>query len=440
LSRPAPAARPHSDRPASRWSSLPWTAIGITLLVLLTAAFSVEPIRDAVTLGVVDEARLALPASYLALEPISSVLDTLTLLTVAQHVALLLWVFAIFALWRVLRARGRRAASATTTTLGAARREVRAALLLLAGIFVVYAVGTMAPRPMAALSVSDPMVLIADFHSHTKYSHDGRIGWDEDDVRSWYAGAGFNVGYITDHQTFEGAERGVAANPGLAGEGTMLLQGLEAFYKGEHVNILSADRRYRGLTNATLHDVDEEALRLASLLPATTPVLIETMPGKLANVPAASDTAPGVRAIELIDGSPRGLAQVRRERARIIHIADSLDLALVTGSDNHGWGRAAPGWTLLRVIGWRGMRSDSLATRLESTLRNAGRGATRVVERRIGCGTNVLCVAFTPAVVGWRMFTTLSSDERVSWLIWTWGVVIVAAGFRRLRLRPSTAA
>ena len=34
----------------------------------------------------------------------------------------------------------------------------------------------------------------------------------------------------------------------------MLLQGLEAGYKGEHVNILSAGRRYRGLTNPDLRE------------------------------------------------------------------------------------------------------------------------------------------------------------------------------------------
>src|SRR5437764_10613241 len=52
-------------------------------------------------------------------------------------------------------------------------------------------------------------------------------------------------------------------------------------------------------------------------------------------------------------------------RQRIVHIADSLNLALVTGSDNHGWGRAAPGWTLMRIPGWRGMSTDSLSRRIE---------------------------------------------------------------------------
>ena len=29
--------------------------------------------------------------------------------------------------------------------------------------------------------------------------------------------------------------------------------------------------------------------------------------------------------------------------------------------------------------------------------------------------------------VAWRMFTTLSADERVMWIVWTWGIVLIAA-------------
>ena len=39
-----------------------------------------------------------------------------------------------------------------------------------------------------------------------------------------------------------------------------------------------------------------------------------------------------------------------------------------------------------------------------------------------------------------RDFTTLSGDERVMWIIWTWVVVMMVRGFRRFRVRPSVAA
>jgi len=410
--------------------ALRWPIV-ITLLVIVSAVFVVDPIRDAVTLESVGEAGLGLTAGYLAIAPMSSVLDTLTLLTVGQHIAIALWVIGLFIISRVRRARS------SEVLLW---REALAAIALVAGILIVYALAALAPRPMAGLTTSDATVIAIDFHSHTKYSHDGRRGWDEEDVRAWHRAAGYDVAYITDHATFEGAERGIAGNPAQAGEETVLLQGLEAFDRGEHVNILSAGRRYRGLTTPDLKDVDDQALAMADLVPGTSPLLVETIPGNLSKFSSKANAAPAVDAIEIVDGSPRGLSQTRRERARIVHLADSLNLALVSGSDNHGWGRAAPGWTMLRIPGWRGMPTDSLSRLIETILRFGRRQSTRVVERRVADASSPIALAFAGPVVAWRMFTTLSADERVMWLVWTWGLLLLARGGRAyLRRTPNAA-
>jgi hypothetical protein len=425
----------HSPRPATHrvawYERIAWFPLGVTLIVMLTALLAVDPIRDAATLGDVGEARLSVSAGYTVIAPLSAVLDTITLLTVAQHIALLLWVFLLYVGWRV---RGPRR---NTTPL----REARNAAFLLGGILVTYAAAALLPRPMAALETSDDTVLSIDFHAHTKYSHDGRPGWTEDDVRNWHHAAGYDVAFITDHATYEGAERGIAANPGLAGEGTMLLQGLEAFFRGEHVNILDAGRRYRGLTTPDLKDVDEQSLSIAAVIPATTPVIIETLPGNLSKIPATtSQGATGVSAIEIVDGSPRGLSQTRRERARIVRIADSLNLALVVGSDNHGWGRAAPGWTLMRIPGWRGMTTDSLSRRIEGVLRVGRREATRNVERRIAGGVTPIGLAFAAPAIVLRMLTTLSPDERVMWIVWVWAIALAPRVWRSVRSRRASTA
>jgi hypothetical protein len=436
LARSTPRV-PHAASPSPRPRLAPRAAfravfwpIVVTLLVLSSAAFTVDAVRDAATLEAVGEARLDVTAGYLSIAPISSVLDTLTLLTVGQHIAVALWVIGLFAVYRVLRARR----SAVVL-----RREAIAAGGLLAGIVVVYAAAAVLPRPMAQLVTSDATIIALDFHAHTEYSHDGRRGWDEEDVRAWHRDAGYGAAYITDHATFEGAERGIAGNAAQAGESTVLLQGLEAVDRGEHVNILSAGRRYRGLTTPDLRDVDDQALTMADLIPGTSPIVVETVPGNLSKLSARPpNAAPGVDAIEIVDGSPRGLSQGRRERARIVRLADSLNVALVTGSDNHGWGRTAPGWTLLRIPGWRGMPTDSLSRRLEEVLRIGRRDATRVVERRVADGTSPIALAFAGPVVVWRMFTTLGPDERVMWLVWTWGLVLVVRGLRANRRRPTT--
>jgi hypothetical protein len=434
------SAHPHGDAPPpppKAWHRrIPWWAVAITVVVLVSAAFAADPIRDAVSREAVGEARLEVSPGYILLAPTSAILDTITLLTIPQHIAVLLWVIGVYVVWRLM-------ASSTKPDV---RRETIGAATLLGAIVLTYAAAAYLPRPMASLTVSDETVLAADFHSHTEASHDGRKGWTDDDVRAWHRDAGYDVAYITDHRSFTGAERGVASNPPVAGQGTLILQGIEAVFRGEHVNILNAGRRYKGLLTADLGDVDEQALQMASIIPPTTPVLIETIPGNLDKVPAAGQevgSGGGVQAIEVVDGSPRGLTQSRRDRARIDTLIEKLNLAPVSGSDSHGYGRAAPAWTLLRIPGWRGMTSDSLARRIEEVLRNGRRDATRVAERRVAESTTPTSIALAGPAVAWRMLTTLSADERVMWIVWTWAIVLIAAAVRRrrrMRVPPTVAA
>jgi hypothetical protein len=409
-------------------------ALAVTVLVLASAVVRVSPIRDAATLEPVSEARVTYSAAYLAGAPFFDTLDTLSLLTVGQHVALIVTAIVAYAAWRVWHRRRkaiapRKDGSVDHPAERAALREVAFAGLLLLGLAAVYAIGAVVPRPMAALAVRDLDVVVVDLHSHTKYSHDGRPGWEAEDVRDWHAASGYDAAYITDHRHYRGAEEGVAANPSVAGQGTVLLSGLEVVYGGERVNVLSAGRVYRGLTTENLWDIDTVALALASLVRSREPVIVQTVPARLERIgPAQGPGTPGARAIEIVDGAPRGLSQTRRERQRIVRLADSLNLALVVGSNNHGWGRTAPGWTLFRIPGWRSMAPDQLATSIESAIRQAGRDAARAVERRVAdADGSPIRLALAVPLATWRMLTTLSTDQRVSWIIWAW--VLAAAWF-----------
>jgi hypothetical protein len=414
--------------------------------VLISAAFAEEPLRDAMSLGPIPEGHLDLSASYLAIAPLSNVLDTITLLGVRQHLAVLVSLLAIYAAIRIWRATIYGHIDTAGTPPSRVVREARDAALFLLAIIVLYAAALALPRPMAAIVAqpSDP-ILVVDFHSHTRFSHDGRPDWDASDVRAWHRSAGFDAVYISDHRTVEGAELGIADNPREAGQGEMILQSLEAGWHGEHVNILGANRFYKGLTTPDLRDVDEQSLTLASLLAGREPIIIETLPGKLERMmPAKGPQTAGVRAIEVVDGSPRGLDQTRVLRSRIVHLADSLNIALVAGSDNHGWGRTAPGWTLLIVPGWRGMGTDSLAFSIERALR-VGREATRVVERRIPGelnGGNALELTLSLPIIAWGMFATLSVDERVMWILWVWALAVawrITSSWRRRARQPRVA-
>jgi hypothetical protein len=418
-----------------RLRRVPIGLLTVAGLVVLSAAFSVAPLHDAATFGAVSEVSLRRPTGYLLLAPLSNVLDTLTLMSVRQHIAIVLTIIAAYAIWwwRVGRV--------GLASIAPARRALREAarigvgIVLLVGLYA--AVGIM-PRPMAALEAG-PDILVVDFHSHTRFSHDGRPDWTAEDVRAWHRDAGFNVAYITDHRTFEGARDGWSNNPAQAGDGTVLLPGIEVVWRGEHVNVLDADRMYRGLFDDLLRDIDEKALTIASALPGAEPVLVETVPGDLSKMVAARGLGTeGVRAIEVVDGAPRGLGQTRRERARIVHLADSLNLALVAGSDHHGWGHTAAGWTLMFLPEWRAMSDEQVSKSISTIIRNTGRRATRVVERYVADTEHGVALPLTVPLVGWGMFRALSSDERIVWLAWAlvlyliWRVVDVRRREREL--------
>lgn len=405
---------------------IPWTPLLISVAVLLSGGFAVQPVRDVASLADVAEAFLVRPGAYVALAPLSNVLDTLTLLSVRQHIALALGIIVVFLLSRGI------AALLVRPRLPLRSDAIAAGVLVLA-IVLAYVAAPMLPRPMANLEASDAHVLRVDFHSHTSASHDGRGGWSAGRNRAWHSAAGYDVAYVTDHATVVEAEKGMAANPNPATEGVTLLQAIEVTWTGEHVAILGAQRMYKGLLTPNLRDVDEQSLHLASLLPGREPVVIWNHPRQLNRLPIASGPGSvGVRAIEIVNGAPDGMDEVRPKRAQIAALAESRNVALTGGSDNHGWGRTAPAWTLMRIVGWRGMQGDSLAFNIERVFREGGFRSTRVVERRVADpGSSKLQLFATVFTVPARMLTTLSNDERFAWLLWTWGIFALLRWRRR---------
>lgn len=409
---------------------VPWTAVAITLLVILGSGFAADPIRDAITGETVGEVVLTRSLAYIVLAPLSDVLDVLTLLSKAQHIAFVAAILVLFVVWRIVVAWRRR------STL---RGHALSFAAVLAGLVVLYAAMALLPRPMAYLTSEDANIVRVDFHSHTRASHDGRPGWGAEQNREWHRDGGYDVAYVTDHASVTEAERGMARNPSPAGDGVTLLQGIEVTWTGEHVAILGAERTYKGLLTANGRDVDVEGLRLASLIPNREPAVIWNHPHHLDRLPIASGPrTPGVRAIEVSNGAPDSMDEVRRQRQAIFALATQHQLTMTSGTDNHGWGRTAPNWTLLVIYGWRALSTDALATQIENLVRNGSPESTRIIERRTAPSTSGLSVAATIVTAPGVMLATMSSDERVSWLVWTWAITLLVWVVRRRRALPGT--
>jgi hypothetical protein len=311
------------------------------------------------------------------------------LLSLGQHIALVLTVVIAALVFR--------------------RKLTNAALMLLV---MLYAAGVLVPRPMASLSVADPETARVDFHSHTNASGDARSGFTVDSNREWHRRGGFDVAYVSDHQNFAGAEKAVRSNPMRAGDRTVLLSAYEGRYLGTYQIFLMGVADSAGLITPR-HWMKEGTLRSGR-----TPVSVIAMPGPIKDITLAGrDSAPHYAAIEISDGSPKGFAQIDRDRAVILQRADSLGLSLVSGSNNHGWGRVAPAWTLIRIPGWRTMPPDSLGAAIEASLRN--RAAVRVIER-VRPTLASYGVVLTLPVILYQLLRTITMPERLAWIAWIW--------------------
>lgn len=404
--------------------------VGVGLYVALTGLAPITPLRDAVTLEPFSGGVLVRPWTYLIGAPLFGLQDTLTLLALPQHFAVLATLAAFYVSWR------RRARAGDGSWRHRVMREVVLAGVALVTVGAFYLTGALLPRPMTGLRVDDPRAVVVDFHSHTGVSHDGRGGFDAEKNRAWHAAAGFHAAYITDHYTWRGYDDGHTANPATAGSGVVLLEGAELRIHRRPVVALGRRGGYVPALDSDSVYLDPERLRSEASTGEVAPTLIYTMPGALRFVvPATAAEPTGVVAIEIHDASPRGLEQTRNEREQIVALADSFDLALVGVSNLHGWGRTATAWSLVRIDGWQGMDPARLSREIEATLHSLRREAVDVVERVVPHhdGSPVR-IALTAPLVLMSHGRALSWGERTSWMIW----LLALGGV--LGLRPNVAA
>jgi hypothetical protein len=382
-----------------------WRPLAFFVFLVVALAVPVTtPVVSIVTGSPVPGVTLTHPVAYLLLAPICGVFDALTALSVSQHIAFLCFVLSLFVVWRVYRLwRPTRRRGLLLTGL----IELGMLALFLGGLVGVYAVGVLVPRPMARLHVEDPDLVVVDFHSHTRSSHDGRKSFTAERNRAWHRGAGFDVAYITDHDSTRAALEAEKRNPRRSGDGTVLLAGREVVYRDMHVTTIGTfDPRTRTSTSEPC---------------GPWPVVVGTIPANLSRVPRAEcpDHGGGLSAIELLDGAPKGLEVGDRQRDRILAIADSLDLAVVASSDNHGWGSTAVGWSVIRIPGWRDLTPEQLNDAIVRTIRTQGRHAVEVVglrrPREVPTG---LWASVEPLLLPQTFVARLSHAERIAWMAW----------------------
>jgi len=387
----------------------------------MTAVFSFSPLVDVIHPEAPAIATLRTSVPYDVIAPFSNVLDALTLLSPDQYAATFaLCAIIALGLWTYRSSRSR----ARFVPI----RLVRAALCFSGGTIAVAGIMLVATRPMASLALADRDLVAIDFHSHTDASHDGRSGFDAERNREWHSSSGFDVAYVTDHRTFDGALNGAARNPAQSGDRTVLLPGVELRDADEHPILIGVDPKRMRITSP-----DWKAAAVEADGGPAPPMLLLSLPGNIVHIPL-DETSGTVHltAIEAADGSPRGMAQSARDRDAIMALAARLHLAVLSASDNHGWGRTAPAWSVMRIPGWRDMTPAGLDIAIRRTIIAEGPRAIDVIVRRTAPPPgNVLETAGGGIIVAVVMLRTMSLPDRVSWLAWSWGLCFVSLRIAR---------
>ena len=413
--RPLALVRETSARTTSRWIPVAGSA-----LVFGASLFAAPALTDSLTGKTSADAVLSLSVWYQGLAPICDALDTISMFSQAQHLAFLLTYALVFVAWRLIR----RQRSSTPTRM---RDHVVAAVKALFVLLSVYVVGAMLPRPLARLSMTSPDAVVIDFHSHTRYSWDGRSGFSPEESRRWHHASGFDVAYVTDHSTFAGAEEAALGNPPHAGDGTVMLSGIEVRDRGNHLIVLGTDAGdWRSYTAGDLHERIFE--REAEARGAARPVVLFTLPGNL-----RSESAMAVDGIELSDAAPRGLSESDGERNEILGLAHAQSKPLVASSNNHGWASASPAWSVMQIHNWRAMTPAQLDVAIRRQILTRGLAAVRVIDRRPVPSVSFVGLALTVPDAAWEMLTTMSWAERTSWLIWIWAAHALALLVQKIR-------
>ncbi|MDQ6989044.1 MAG: hypothetical protein Q9M19_04115 [Mariprofundaceae bacterium] len=367
-----------------------------SVVLLLSWIFQLEPLRDAVNMLAVSGFRLEISAWYIILAPLMNILDVLSFCSASQHQAVIaVWLVlpCLVSLLLLLRKK--------TPWLKCIAKLALTFTVSVVFLLLLYVLALLLPRPMGALVAEETDVLLVDFHSHTNFSWDANSFFTAKQNRLWHEKAGFDAAFITDHLSFAGVQAAKQENPTRAGDGLLLLAGLEEVYQGVHVLALCAD------TN--IYEISSTGCQ---------PLFIQANPSAIERLEETHDAGRGVLGVEIHDAAPVGLETILQRDIWLAQ-AEKFDVAVVYGSDNHGWAYAASAWSVLRIPDWRDMDADALELAITQHIRNQGFAAVQVVERNLLLpASSWLGQVMMPAQLLWRMLCVLSPLERLSWWLW----------------------
>jgi len=409
-------------------------AIVLTVVIVLGQDFGYpSDIKDIVTGQFNKGIRLHYPITYLLFAPFFQIADHLSILSTRQHIAFgsavnLFWIGV-----RLLKLFG------TPFSIRLFLIEVGKVLLLNLGLFMVFVVAVLVPRPMARLELDDKDLLAFNIHSHTHASGDGRRSFSPLKNMLWHERGGFHANFITDHNVIhgsvEGRENSISREPQ---PGMISMRGEEVSLLRSHWILLGNQTPRRKKT----YDMGYEGIKslLQKVSQGKDQIVIASLPQYWQDHWDHLDDflAWGVQGFEIVTSSPRALDFPPRLRSRIVKMSRENNLLMTGGTDSHGWGSTVYVWNLVRFPNWRGIPPERLEEELIQLLRQKRFNAVQVVVRqKAETPDHPWMLVVDPLLQIWEGARSLPFAQAVSILMWIWVPLGLSKLVGRIRAHPA---
>ncbi len=404
--------------------------LSLTALLLGARLAAVPALSDPVAGSAPPSLHLAVPWLYLALAPLFTLWDGVSMLSMGRLRGFLFGLAALYVAWRIGRLLQTRYLQGTSTappfSLLKEIRTLAVTLVLLAAFLLG---GALWHRPMLALAGADPEDLVVDFHSHTNVSHDVRNtlmrGFDTEANLRWHTRAGFDATFITDHNVVS-RQSPVASPTSRVASGqsstasTVLCPGIEVSAWRAHIVLLGdtlpVDRsRYNGSLDALLTLLSTSDSALGALSLASLPEYRRNHWDRLDQLVTA-----GLDGFEIVNASPKANELPQAERDSVIALARAHNRFVVGVSDSHGWGATSMVWNLVHPSA--ATASDPCSAILRSL--HAGFPAVRVIERHRLRPDAWWPSWLTPFGVVWETWRSMGWALGAAWIVWIWAIAL----------------
>lgn len=296
-------------------------------------------------------------------------------------------------------------------------------------LFLLYTV--LFPFPLHKIRLLRNDILLADFHNHTYYSHDGIATVNENNT--WHISCGFNCWAITDHDTIDGylpMKNACAQVP----QKSVIIPGVEISDKyGNHLLILGTFKNISG-GRETAEIVSEAHKENACVIVAH----IWTNSFRN-NLPIYKDLEYlkfcGVDGFEIYSREKKPLFPEYQKE--LINFCKKNNLVMLGGTNWHGWGNYNTIWTAIELPGWQEMSEEEISKKIVKMIQSRKRHSFKVLMK--STIRPVVKPFFAPFIVLFLYFTQLSTYQLLSWVVWIIVFYFVIKVFKKLSIKERKA-